>query len=145
MTAAHVVVGRVDEGVLGSVERLAEGTGSLITARGLFPILSDIIAWHVRGTRFGIGMDSADGLLRAGEEGVQLTWMDARVDGWVVTPRTGKPVEINALWYNALRVLAHLHMLLQDAPGRGADWRLRRQPLAASSAKAVTKGPSGST
>jgi glycogen debranching enzyme len=57
------------------------------------------------GTRFGIGVDRADGLLRQGEEGYQLTWMDAKVDGWVVTPRRGKAVEINALWYNALRLL----------------------------------------
>ncbi|HEX2726650.1 MAG TPA: amylo-alpha-1,6-glucosidase, partial [Beijerinckiaceae bacterium] len=61
---------------------------------------------HVRGTRFGIGVDPADGLLRQGAEGYQLTWMDAKVDGWVVTPRRGKAVEINALWYNALRLLA---------------------------------------
>ncbi|MEO8286879.1 MAG: amylo-alpha-1,6-glucosidase [Chloroflexota bacterium] len=93
-----------------AVERLAEGTGSLVTARGLFPMLSDVIAWHVRGTRYGIGMDPADGLLQAGQEGVQLTWMDAKVDDWVVTPRIGKPVEINALWYNALRVMNKLKM-----------------------------------
>jgi len=95
-----------------AVERLAEGTGSLATARGLFPMLSDIVAWHVRGTRYGIGVDLADGLLRAGEEGAQLTWMDAKIDDWVVTPRTGKPVEINALWYNALRVMEKLKLAL---------------------------------
>jgi glycogen debranching enzyme len=60
---------------------------------------------HEKGTRFGIGVDPADGLLRQGQEGYQLTWMDAKVDGWVVTPRRGKAVEINALWYNALRLL----------------------------------------
>jgi len=60
----------------------------------------------VAGTHFGIGMDPADGLLRQGAEGYQLTWMDAKVDGWVVTPRRGKAVEINALWVNALRLLA---------------------------------------
>jgi glycogen debranching enzyme len=76
----------------------------------LFPVLADIIDWHRRGTRHGIRLDS-DGLLRAGEPGVQLTWMDAKVSGedpsqdWVVTPRIGKPVEINALWYNALLVM----------------------------------------
>ncbi|HSH44407.1 MAG TPA: amylo-alpha-1,6-glucosidase, partial [Longimicrobiales bacterium] len=59
----------------------------------------------VAGTRFGIGVDPADDLLRQGEPGFQLTWMDAMVDGWVVTPRRGKAVEINALWYNALRLL----------------------------------------
>ena len=72
----------------------------------VFPVLESIIDWHVRGTRYGIGMDPADSLLRAGEPGVQLTWMDAKVGDWVVTPRIGKPVEINALWYNALCVMA---------------------------------------
>ncbi len=71
----------------------------------LFPALEEIIAWHQRGTRFGIRVDTRDGLLAAGEPGVQLTWMDAKVDNWVVTPRIGKPVEINALWYNALRLM----------------------------------------
>ena len=60
---------------------------------------------HLRGTRFGIGVDPADGLLRRAQEGYQLTWMDAKVGDWVVTPRRGKAVEINALWYNALRLL----------------------------------------
>lgn len=72
----------------------------------LYPVLQECIKWHVRGTRHRIYMDEKDGLLFAGEEGVQLTWMDAKVDQWVVTPRVGKPVEINALWYNALRTLA---------------------------------------
>ena len=67
-----------------------------------FPVLADIIDRHLRGTRYGIAVDPSDGLLRAGEPGVQLTWMDARVGDWVVTPRIGKPVEINALWHNAL-------------------------------------------
>ena len=62
--------------------------------------------WHRKGTRYGIAVDPDDGLLRAGEPGVQLTWMDARVGDRVVTPRTGKPVEINALWFNALRAMA---------------------------------------
>ena len=59
----------------------------------------------MRGTRFGIGVDPADGLLRQGAPGYQLTWMDAKVGDWVVTPRRGKAVEVNALWYNALRLL----------------------------------------
>jgi len=71
----------------------------------VFPVLADMIRWHVRGTRHRIGMDAADGLLHAGEPGVQLTWMDAKIGDWVVTPRIGKPVEINALWYNALRIM----------------------------------------
>jgi predicted glycogen debranching enzyme len=74
----------------------------------LFPTLAEIIDWHCRGTRFNIHLDPADGLLYAGEEGTQLTWMDAKVDNWVVTPRIGKPVEVNALWYNALRTIAKL-------------------------------------
>jgi predicted glycogen debranching enzyme len=73
----------------------------------LMPILQDIIAWHDRGTRYNIHVDR-DGLLYAGEPGVQLTWMDAKVGDWVVTPRQGKAVEINALWYNALMIFAEL-------------------------------------
>ncbi len=73
----------------------------------LLPVLRDIVDWHERGTRYGIRVD-ADGLVAAGEPGVQLTWMDAKVGDWVVTPRQGKAVEINALWYNALMVLEGL-------------------------------------
>lgn len=73
----------------------------------LYHALADVVAWHERGTRYGIHLD-ASGLLHAGEPGVQLTWMDARVDGREVTPRTGYPVEIQALWHNALRVTALL-------------------------------------
>jgi predicted glycogen debranching enzyme len=79
--------------------------GDRATLTRLLPTLLDIIDHHVRGTRFGIGVDPADGLLREGAEGYQLTWMDAKVGDWVVTPRRGKAVEINALWYNALRLL----------------------------------------
>ena len=68
--------------------------------------LEGVIEWHVNGTRHNIGMDHRDGLLAGGEEGYALTWMDARVGDWVVTPRRGKPIEINALWYNALRLTA---------------------------------------
>jgi predicted glycogen debranching enzyme len=73
----------------------------------LYRVLVDIINWHERGTRYRIHVDG-DGLLYAGEPGVQLTWMDAKIGDWVVTPRIGKPVEIQALWYNALRVMEHL-------------------------------------
>ena len=73
----------------------------------LYAVLEDIVKWHVKGTRYGIHVDE-DGLLFAGETGVQLTWMDAKVGDWVVTPRQGKPVEIQALWYNALRVMEDL-------------------------------------
>jgi predicted glycogen debranching enzyme len=68
----------------------------------VLPTLKEIIDLHLRGTSFGIGVDETDGLLRQGKEGFQLTWMDAKVEDWVVTPRRGKAVEINALWYNAL-------------------------------------------
>ncbi len=74
------------------------------TLRRLLPTFEEIVRIHERGTRFGIRIDS-DGLLTQGEEGYQLTWMDAKCDGWVVTPRRGKAVELNALWYHALRVL----------------------------------------
>ena len=79
----------------------------------LYEKLAAIIDWHVLGTRYGIRVDT-DGLLRAGEAGVQLTWMDAKIGDWVVTPRTGKAVEIQALWYNALRIMADLASLLND-------------------------------
>jgi predicted glycogen debranching enzyme len=91
-----------------AVRALATHTGDydFIRAR-LYDVLRLIVFWHERGTRFGIHLD-ADGLLLAGEPGVQLTWMDAKVGDWVVTPRHGKPVEIEALWYNALRVMEGL-------------------------------------
>jgi predicted glycogen debranching enzyme len=69
--------------------------------------LAGIVDWHERGTRYGIRVDG-DGLLMAGEPGVQLTWMDAKAGDWVVTPRIGKPVQIQALLYNALRVMEHI-------------------------------------
>jgi predicted glycogen debranching enzyme len=71
----------------------------------ILPKLAEIINCHLSGTNFGIGVDPADGLLKQGAEGYQLTWMDAKVGDWVVTPRRGKAVEINALWYNALRYM----------------------------------------
>ena len=83
-----------------------EASGDWPVLTEVFPVLADMIDWHVRGTRYRIGMDATDGLLHAGEPGVQLTWMDAKVGDWVVTPRIGKPVEINALWYNALNIMA---------------------------------------
>jgi predicted glycogen debranching enzyme len=91
-----------------------QSTGDLALARDLYPLLGDIVAWHQRGTRYRIHMDASDGLLFAGEPGVQLTWMDAKVGDWVVTPRIGKPVEINALWANALAVMADLARALGD-------------------------------
>jgi predicted glycogen debranching enzyme len=81
-------------------------TGDDALLRELYPVLEEIVDWHRKGTRHSIAVDPHDGLLRAGEPGVQLTWMDARVGDRVITPRTGKPVEINALWFNVLRAMA---------------------------------------
>ncbi len=91
-----------------------EATGDDDLLRELFPILQEIVSWHRKGTRYGIHVDPQDGLLYAGEPGVQLTWMDAKVGDWVVTPRVGKPVEVNALWYNALRTMATFAESLQE-------------------------------
>src|SRR5262249_5992026 len=88
-----------------ALERYLRATDDRLTLRLLLPRLKDIVAHHLRGTHFGIGVDPADGLLRQGAQGYQLTWMDAQGGDWVVTPRRGKAVEINALWYNALRLL----------------------------------------
>jgi len=94
----------------------------------LYPVLTDIVSWHVRGTRYGIKVD-ADGLLLSGTEGVQLTWMDAKVGDWVVTPRRGKPVEIQALWYNALCIMEELARRFDDD---GEQERYRNLASAAS-------------
>ncbi|HYH10062.1 MAG TPA: amylo-alpha-1,6-glucosidase [Thermoanaerobaculia bacterium] len=88
-----------------ALDRYLSATGNRRVLHDFLPTLDDIIARHVAGTRFGIAVDPHDGLLRQGAEGYQLTWMDAKVDAWVVTPRRGKAVEINALFYNAVRLL----------------------------------------
>lgn len=91
-----------------AIRAYAERTGDFAYVRkALYGKLVDIIDWHIRGTRYGIGVDT-DGLLRAGEPDVQLTWMDAKIGDRVITPRTGKPVEIQALWYNALCIMRDL-------------------------------------
>ncbi|MBW4535537.1 MAG: amylo-alpha-1,6-glucosidase [Pleurocapsa minor HA4230-MV1] len=82
----------------------------------LFPLLAEIIDWHIQGTRYNIHLDD-DGLIYAGETGVQLTWMDAKVENWVVTPRIGKPIEINALWYNALSCMVYFAQVLEQPDG----------------------------
>ena len=87
-------------------------------------VLESIYEWHKKGTLFGIRVDETDGLLTQGEDGVQLTWMDAKVGDWVITPRHGKPVEINALWINLLRVLAWLGENL--LAGKGAEIMMRQ-------------------
>jgi predicted glycogen debranching enzyme len=94
-----------------------EATGDDELLRELLPVLDSIIDHHQRGTRYNIGVDPADGLLYAGQPGVQLTWMDAKVDDWVVTPRIGKPVEVNALWYNALTAMARFARRLEKPDG----------------------------
>ncbi|MEA3501276.1 MAG: amylo-alpha-1,6-glucosidase [Actinomycetota bacterium] len=96
-------------------------TGDVDLVAELFPVLAGIIEWHQDGTRYGIRVDPADGLLAGGEPGVQLTWMDAKVGDWVVTPRIGKPVEINALWYNALRIMAAFAEVVGEDPARYDD------------------------
>src|SRR2546421_2876054 len=88
-----------------AVDRYVKCSGDRLTLALLYPKFKDIVDHHVRGTRFGIHVDERDGLLVQGAQGYQLTWMDAKVDDWVVTPRRGKAVEINALWYNALKLM----------------------------------------
>jgi predicted glycogen debranching enzyme len=89
-----------------AVRAYIDDTHDTALLRELFPVLDGIIEWHNKGTRYNIKVDPEDGLLYAGEGGVQLTWMDAKVGDWVVTPRIGKAVEVNALWYNALRTIS---------------------------------------
>jgi predicted glycogen debranching enzyme len=89
-----------------AVRQYFEATRDLATLQKLFPILTGIIEAHFSGTRYNIHVDPEDGLLYGGGPGVQLTWMDAKIGDWVVTPRTGKPVEINALWFNALESMS---------------------------------------
>jgi predicted glycogen debranching enzyme len=104
-----------------ALARYLDATGDVMTLDHLLPVLLDIADHHLRGTRFGIGVDPRDGLLHQGAEGYQLTWMDAKVDDWVVTPRRGKAVEINALWYNALRLLeGWVRDRRKDTDGEGA-------------------------
>jgi predicted glycogen debranching enzyme len=98
-----------------AIRAYAEATGDIDFVKNeLYHRLADIIDCHIRGTRYGIRVDD-DGLLHAGEAGVQLTWMDAKIGDWVVTPRTGKPVEIQALWYNALCSMACFAKQFEDA------------------------------
>ncbi len=94
-----------------------QATEDLSLAQDLYPLLLEIVDWHIRGTRYGIQVEE-DGFLRAGAPNVQLTWMDAKVEDWVITPRQGKPVEVNALWYNALRIVDGLGRRLGRRKGR---------------------------
>lgn len=103
-----------------ALDRYTSRSGDSQLVRDLYPALREVIAFHLRGTHYGIGMDPADGLLRASAEDVQLTWMDAKMGDWVVTPRRGKPVEIQALWFNALRLMGAWARQL-GAPDDGFD------------------------
>jgi predicted glycogen debranching enzyme len=114
-----------------AVDRYVEVSGDTGLLRHLLPTLRDIVARHVEGTRFGIAVDGKDGLLRQGEEGYQLTWMDAKVGDLVVTPRRGKAVEICALWYNAVQLLAGWERAYGDVSN--ADELERRAALTQSS------------
>jgi predicted glycogen debranching enzyme len=100
-----------------AVRQYFAATRDAQTLQTLFPILAGMIDAHVKGTRYQIHVDPSDGLLYAGEPGVQLTWMDAKVGDWVVTPRTGKAVEINALWINALETMAQLAPACKGSSG----------------------------
>jgi predicted glycogen debranching enzyme len=100
-----------------AVQEYFFATQDLVTLKNLFPVLAMIVDAHVKGTRYNIHVDPADGLLYGGGPGVQLTWMDAKIGDWVVTPRTGKPVEINALWINALETMSRFGRVL----GRPVD------------------------
>jgi glycogen debranching enzyme len=104
-----------------AVDRELGGT----LAGALFPTLREVVEWHLRGTRYGIGVDPQDGLLRIGNG--QLTWMDAQIGGWIVTPRDGKPVELAALWHHALGLLAGWATRLghPDLAAQYADLRRR--------------------
>lgn len=100
-----------------AVYRYHKTTGDDAFVKELLPVLKEIIDWHYRGTRYNICVDAEDELLAGGHDGVQLTWMDAKVGDWVVTPRQGKPVEINALWYNALKSMAHFQQRVANKEG----------------------------
>jgi predicted glycogen debranching enzyme len=99
-----------------SVRQYWQATRDTALLERLFPTLVGIVEWHLRGTRFGIHADPVDGLLFAGEPGVQLTWMDATANGEVVTPRIGKPIEVNALWHNAAHTMAGFARTLGKNP-----------------------------
>ena len=101
---------------LEAVRRWHEATGDDATLRELWPTINSIISNYRTGTLHGIGVDDSDGLIHAGEDGLQLTWMDARVGTHVITPRQGKPVEINALWHAALNSAAHFAQILGEDP-----------------------------
>jgi predicted glycogen debranching enzyme len=100
-----------------AIDRYVAATSDRALLQSLLTRLTEMVDHHLTGTRFGIGVDTRDGLLRQGAEGYQLTWMDAKLGDWVITPRRGKAVEINALWYNALKLMEEW---LDEARGEAA-------------------------
>jgi predicted glycogen debranching enzyme len=96
-----------------AIYQYLELTGDDSLLKDLYPTLVEIIEWHLRGTRYELGVDESDGMLRIGKASVGLTWMNAQDGDRIVNPRVGKPVEINALWYNALSVMAHFATALE--------------------------------
>jgi predicted glycogen debranching enzyme len=138
---------------LHAIGRHVHLTGDTDLAAELVPVLDEVIDWHVGGTRYGIRVDPADGLLTQGQPGFALTWMDARIDGVGVTPRIGKAVEINALWINALAALRALHSTVGLPSGRLASLASleeqartsfgRRFPMPGGGLYDVVDGPAG--
>lgn len=133
-----------------AVDRHVTATGDDDLAAELAPVLDGVVAAHVRGTRFGIRVDPADGLVTQGVPGSALTWMDARVDGVGVTARIGKPVEVAALWINAVAGLRALHARVGTDPGALADLEARaraafaaRFPAPGGGLYDVVDGPAG--
>jgi predicted glycogen debranching enzyme len=122
-----------------AVARYIEATGDLGTLRTLWPALTQIVTFYCRGTRYGIHVD-VDGLVSAGAPGMQLTWMDAKTGDRVVTPRSGKPVEIAALWYNGLHRMA----LLAAQLGESTDDYHRRAAAARDGFQRFWNAASGS-
>jgi predicted glycogen debranching enzyme len=134
-----------------AIDRYAKHLHDRSLIAELYPILAAIVENHLRGTRFGIGVDPADGLLRGNAPGFALTWMDAKFGDWVVTPRRGKPVEIQALWYNALELMADWSIALGypadpylDCAARArAAFNVRFWDAAHGALRDVVDGPDG--
>lgn len=133
-----------------AARRYGDATGDVEFIRSVMrPALDEIVRRFREGTRYGIHLGD-DALLYAGEHGTQLTWMDAKVGDWVVTPRRGAPVEINALWHHALRFLAEItddsarrRELLEDAERAKAAFNARFWSRETSYLRDVVGGPSG--
>ncbi len=125
---------------LHALEAYVDATGDTEILEGLGTAVLDVVDWHVRGTRHGIQMDPEDGLLTQGAEGLQLTWMDAKVGDWVVTPRRGKPVEINALWWRGLTFAARA---FEDLQWDAGDTRELADQAAASFARRFWNAETG--